>query len=107
MTFKADGEEVANQYAITEWWMDKGGPGPAPHVHEANNELIYVLEGPVSVLVEDTWEALEKGALVVIPAGTTHTFRNDSPHRVGILNIFLDGAYEAMMPHIIKAFADK
>ena len=105
--FKADGEEVANQYAITEWWMEAGGPGPAPHIHENNNELIYVLHGPVSVLVNETWEKLETGGLVVIPAGTMHTFRNDSNQRVGILNIFLSGAYEAMMPQIMKMYADK
>ena len=107
VTFKADGEEVANQYAITEWWMDEGGPGPAPHVHETNNELIYVIQGPVTVLVGETWEKMETGGLVIIPAGTMHTFRNDSAGRVGILNVFLSGAYEAMMPQIIKAFAEK
>jgi len=50
---------------------------------------------------------LEKGGLVVIPAGTMHTFRNDANQRVGILNIFLSGAYEAMMPQIMKMYADK
>lgn len=107
VTFKADGEEVANEYAITEWWMEKDGPGPAPHVHPANNELIYVLQGPVSVLVEETWEEMETGGLVIIPAGIKHGFRNDSEQRVGVLNIFLSGAYEAMMPQIMKMFADK
>ena len=105
--FKADGDEVANQYAITEWWMEAGGPGPAPHVHDSNNELIYVLQGPVSVLVNEDWQKMETGGLVVIPAGIRHTFQNDSNQRVGVLNIFLDGAYEAMMPHIIKMYADK
>lgn len=105
--FKADGEEVANEYSITEWWMKAGGPGPAPHIHENNNELIYVLQGPVSILLDESWEKLDTGGLVIIPAGTNHTFRNDTDQRVGILNIFLSGAYEAMMPQIIKAYADK
>lgn len=105
--FKADGAEVANKYAITEWWMKAGGPGPAPHVHDNNNELIYILEGPVAVLIDETWQTMEKGGLVVIPAGTKHTFRNDSNQRVGILNIFMDATYEAMMPQIIKMYADK
>ncbi|MEO1655253.1 MAG: cupin domain-containing protein, partial [Bacteroidota bacterium] len=98
--FKADGAEVANQYAITEWWMEQGAPGPAPHVHENNNELIYVLAGPVAILIEDEWKELDKGGLAVIPAGTTHTFANKSDQRVGILNIVVDSAYEAMMPQI-------
>lgn len=107
VTFKADGAEVDNQYAITEWWMNEGGPGPDPHVHPANNELIYVLQGPVSVLVEETWEDIQTGGLVIIPAGTKHGFRNDSKQRVGVLNVLLSGAYEAMMPQIMKAFAER
>lgn len=105
--FKADGAEVANQYAITEWWMEKDGPGPDPHVHENNNELIYVIQGPVAVLIGENWERIETGGLVVIPAGTTHTFANQSDQRVGILNIFLDSTYEAMMPHIIKLYENR
>lgn len=107
VTFKADGEEVANQYGITEWWMEEGGPSPAPHVHDSNDELMYVLEGPVSVLVGNTWQTIEKGGLVVIPAGTQHTFKNESNHRVGILNILLGTSYEVMMPDIVKLFAGR
>ena len=105
--FKADGAEVNNKYAITEWWMDKDAPGPDPHVHETNDELIYVLEGPVSILIDETWSSMEKGGMAVIPAGTLHTFRNDSDDRVGVLNIFLSGAYEAFMPQIIAMYAHK
>jgi len=105
--FKADGEEVANQYAITEWWMEKGGPGPHPHLHENNDELAYVLQGPVSILVGEEWTDLEKGGLVVIPAGTTHTFSNNSDQRVGVLSILVDATYEAMMPQITQLFAER
>lgn len=87
--------------------MDEGGPSPAPHVHEANDELMYVLEGPVSILVGETWEKMEKGGFVLIPAGIQHTFRNDSNQRVGILNLLLGTSYEAMMPQIVKFFEGK
>ena len=107
VTFKADGAEVANKYSITEWWMDKDSPGVGPHVHETNDELIYVLEGRASVLVNEDWVQMEKGGLVVIPAGIRHGFRNDSEQRIGVLNIFLSGAYEAMMPQIQAMFAHR
>ena len=105
--FKADGAEVANKYAITEWWMEKDAPGVDAHIHETNDELIYVLEGTASVLVHDEWVKMEKGGLVVIPAGVRHGFRNESDQRVGVLNIFLSGAYEAMMPQIQAMFAHR
>ena len=105
--FKADGDEVANEYAITEWWLEAGGPGPQPHVHENNDELIYVLKGSVSILLGEEWQVLSKGGLCVIPAGTTHTFANQSDERIGILNIVVGSAYEFMMPQITQMFANK
>lgn len=105
--FKADGDEVANRYAVAEWWMDQSAPGVDAHIHEANDELIYVLAGPVAILVKDDWVQIEKSGLVVIPAGTQHGFRNDSDQRVGLLNILLSGAYEAMMPQIQAMFENR
>ena len=107
VTFKADGDEVDSRYSITEWWMDSHAPGPDAHVHETSDELIYVLAGPVSILIGDAWTQMEKGSLAVIPAGTRHGFRNDSEQRVGVLNIFLSAAYEAMMPQIQALFANR
>ena len=107
VTFKADGDEVANKYSITEWWMEPGAPAVDAHIHETNDELIYVLEGTASVLNGDEWIALEKGGVAIIPAGVTHGFRNDSDKRAGILNIFLNGAYEVMMPQIQAMFANR
>lgn len=107
VTFKADGEEVANKYSITEWWMEKGAPAVDAHIHETNDELIYVLEGTASVLNGENWVQLKKGGMAIIPAGVVHGFRNDSDQRAGILNIFLNGAYEAMMPQIQMMFAQR
>lgn len=105
--FRADGDEVANNYAITEWWMEPNAPSLDAHIHETNDELIYVIEGTASVLIGDEWIPMEKGGMVVIPAGVTYAFRNASDARMGILNIFLSGAYEAMMPQIQAMFAHR
>ena len=105
--FQADGDEVENRYAITEWWMEPGAPELTPHVHEANDELIYVLDGTATILIGEKSITLERGGLVVIPSGTVHAFQNDSEQRMGILNIFLNGAYEAMMPQITAMFAGR
>jgi hypothetical protein len=41
-----------------------------------------------------------------IPAGVTHDFRNRSAARAGVLNVFLPGGFEVMMPAIIDYFAE-
>lgn len=103
--FKTDGSENGNGHTTTEWWMEPAAPAVDAHVHEINDELIFVLEGTASILLGEDWKPYKKGSFVAIPAGTQHGFRNDSGQRMGLLNIFLSGAYEAMMPQIQAMFA--
>lgn len=51
--FKADGEETANHYSVSEWWLQPGSDGPGAHSHEANDEIFFVIEGTPSLLVDD------------------------------------------------------
>ncbi len=105
--FKTDGAEVDDGYTVTEWWMEPRAPGLDPHVHDVNDELIFVLDGTASILLGEDWKPYEKGSFVTIPAGTSHGFRNETEQRMGLLNIFLSGAFEAMMPQIQAMFAAK
>jgi hypothetical protein len=40
--FKADGEETADRYCVSEWWLEAGDAGPGPDSHEENVEIFYV-----------------------------------------------------------------
>lgn len=99
--FKADGPETDDRYCVSEWWLEAGQPGPGPHSHEANVELFYVVEGEMSFLVGDQWIEAALGAFLRIPAGTTHDFENRSTARAGVLNVFIPGGFETMMPRIV------
>lgn len=103
--FKADGAETGDRYAVSEWWMEPGAQSPGAHSHEANEELFYVIEGTMEILVGKTWHALARGAFIRIPAGIVHDFRNRGDVRAGVLNIFLPGGFEPMMPMIADWFA--
>lgn len=103
--FKADGEETANRYCISEWWLDPKTSGPGAHSHDANDEIFLVLSGTASILVGMEWVDAEAGTVVVIPAGTTHDFRNSTDAEIGIFNIFLPGGFEASMPAILQWYA--
>lgn len=45
--FKADGEETAGGYSISEWWLDPYTRGPDAHQHP-EDDVFYVLEGTMS-----------------------------------------------------------
>ena len=43
--FKADEAETQERYSVAEWWLRPGAAGPGAHLHEANDEIFYVLAG--------------------------------------------------------------
>jgi mannose-6-phosphate isomerase-like protein (cupin superfamily) len=102
--FKADGAETGDRYCVSEWWLEAGRCGPGPHSHEANEELFYVLEGTMSFLVGAEWVEAPRGSFLRIPAGTTHDFENRGDARAGVLNVFIPGGFEPLMPRIVAYF---
>ena len=51
--FKADENETDDKYCISEWWLDPNSTRPGAHQHE--DQVFYVLEGTISILIGDKW----------------------------------------------------
>jgi quercetin dioxygenase-like cupin family protein len=98
--FKADGIETDDRYSVSEWWLEAGQPGPGAHSHDANTELFYVLEGTMTFLVGAEWMEASRGSFLRIPERTIHDFENRSDARAGVLNVFIPGGFEPMMPRL-------
>jgi mannose-6-phosphate isomerase-like protein (cupin superfamily) len=105
--FLADGEETADSYSISEWWLDAHQAGPGAHKHDANDDIFYVLEGTVTFLLGEKKIAASKGAFIRVPAGVLHDFCNESESRAGFLNIYIPGGFEQEMPAIVEWFRQK
>ena len=102
--FKADGDETGAAYSISEWWLEPHTQGPGAHSHD-EDDVFFVLEGTMSILVGDEWIDAPAGSFVLVPGGTTHDFENRSDARAGILN-FTPGEFESEMPGIADWFAN-
>lgn len=102
--FKADGDETGDRYSISEWWLEPHTTGPGAHLHEANDEIFYVIEGQPSLRIGEEWVTASRGAFFRIPAGITHDFENRSDRRAGLLNVFIPGGFEQNMPAIVEWF---
>lgn len=100
--FKADEGETANAYSISEWWLEPNTTGPGAHSHP-EDDVFFVLEGTMSILVGENWVDAKRGSFVLIPGGTTHDFENRSGQRAGVLN-FSPGPFEPQMPDIVEWF---
>jgi mannose-6-phosphate isomerase-like protein (cupin superfamily) len=71
----ADSDGSRIEFEIT---MKPGAMGPPKHFHPRQQESWMVLEGELSVLVEDDWRTLGQGETLLIPPNTVHTLRNPS-----------------------------
>ena len=103
--FKADCAETASRYSISEWWLEPHTKGPGAHSH-AEDDIFYVLEGTMSVLVGEKWTHAAKGSFVLVPGGVTHDFENREAVRAGVLNLSIPGGFEPYMPSIAQWFTE-
>ena len=103
--FKADGDETKGLYSISEWWLEPNTQGPGAHSHE-EDDIFYVIDGTMSILVGDRWIDAPKGSFILAPGGMTHDFENRSTSRAGVLNLSIPGEFEKHMPGIAEWFAE-
>jgi quercetin dioxygenase-like cupin family protein len=103
--FKADGAETSQAYSISEWWLEPHTQGPGPHSHP-EDDVFYVIEGTMSILVGERWIDAPRGSFVLAPGGVTHDFQNRSDSRAGILNVSVPGDFEPEMAGIVRWFEE-
>ena len=103
--FKADGDETAQRYSISEWWLEPDTAGPGAHSHE-KDDVFYVLEGVMTFLLGNEWTDAPKGSLVIAPGGVTHDFENRGAVRAGALSFSFPGGFESDMPAIVEWFRE-
>lgn len=101
--FKADGDEAAGSYSISEWWLEPHSTGPGPHNHD-EDDVFFVLEGTMSFLIDKEWVDAPTGSFVLAPGGTAHDFENRGSVRAGVLNFSVPGNFEQHMPQIVSWF---
>jgi mannose-6-phosphate isomerase-like protein (cupin superfamily) len=105
--FKADENETANGYSISEWWLEPHSEGPGAHSHDDNDEVFYGIAGVTSVLVGEQWVEVAQGSFLRIPAKTVHDFANRTDAPCAVLNFFIPGGFERNMPAIVQWFEEQ
>jgi quercetin dioxygenase-like cupin family protein len=102
--FKADTDESANRYSVSEWWLEPQTRGPGVHQH-SEDHVYYVLAGTLSVFLDGEWSQLAQGSYVLIPGGTPHNFENRGTARAGFISFNSPGGFETRMPDIASCLA--
>ncbi len=99
---------ASDDFVIAEWRDPGSPPGPprfiAPlHLHHADDEAWYVLEGTLCVRSGDEIVEVPAGAAVLVPKGTPNTYWNPSPEPCRYLLIMTPRIYRLIQAiHAIK-----
>jgi mannose-6-phosphate isomerase-like protein (cupin superfamily) len=104
--FKADTEETAHRYSVSEWWLEPRTRGPHIHAHPEDH-VFYVIAGTLSLFLSNDWVHAAPGTYVVIPGETPHTFENQGSVPAGFISFNSPGGFEARMADIAPALASE
>ncbi len=90
VTFKAVSEETGGEYSLYELTVPPQ-LGALPHIHHAENEAFYVLDGEVEFLKGERTVRAGVGEFVFIPKGVVHGFKNVGQEPARCLGIVTPG----------------
>ena len=92
ITLKLFGEDNDLAYSLLEVELD--GVGPPQHIHNGEDEVLYVLEGEIKVLLGRRTIIAKAGTSVCIPRGTVHAFCRIDKKPAKVLAIFSPAGFE-------------
>jgi mannose-6-phosphate isomerase-like protein (cupin superfamily) len=87
MLFKALAEQDDGDLSLMERTLPADGRRPPPHRHMNCSEAYFVLDGLVSVVIEDEDLTLGPEAFVLVPRGMAHTIGNSGDVEARLLVI--------------------
>jgi quercetin dioxygenase-like cupin family protein len=99
ITYKATKEDTGGAYSLLE--VTVIGDGPPQHIHKAEEEAFYVLEGEVNIQIGDQTIRGMAGSFVLIPRGTVHTFGNAGSTPAKLLVILSPAGFEQYFIEIV------
>lgn len=103
-TVKATGEQTQGRFALLE--QVAAGTPPPMHIHEADDEAFYVLDGSVDLYVGDDVLRAEAGAFCLIPAGTAHSFVSTSAESARLLLVVSPAGFEQFFAEVEQRFPE-
>jgi quercetin dioxygenase-like cupin family protein len=102
--FKVQADQTSGAFSIVEF-VGKPGMFVPPHFHERTDEVSYILEGELGVMVaEEEFQALP-GSFVVRPRGVPHALWNIGDRPVRGLDIYSPAGFEAWFDELARLFS--
>lgn len=99
--------QTGGQFSCVENVISPMQMGPAPHIHEQLDELMYVTEGTVSWMVGEDHYQVAAGDWIFRPHGIIHTFWNATGRLARAVDMFFHQNLEDYLETLFhEIFAD-
>ena len=82
---------ASDELVVTETRYAAGERGPDLHVHHLHADCFYVLEGLLTLALDDGERKLGPEAFALVPPDVVHTFRSDGPGELRFFNFHAPG----------------
>ncbi len=105
MTLKATGEQTGGAFGLIEQVLPPGF-APPPHVHHAEDEAFYILEGELTFRCGDRTLPAPRGTLVFLPRGVAHTFQVSDAGPARLLQLNTPAGLEQFFVELGEPVAD-
>ena len=91
---KAGAADTGGAMTAMEGVLAPWASGPPLHVHNREDECMYVVEGQLLVQIGEELHTLGAGSFAWLPRGTPHTFANAGPSPVRMFGVIVPGGIE-------------
>lgn len=89
-TMDVKGEPSQLGFLLAEFALPPGYAEPV-HIHLEDDEILYLVEGELTLLLPDGERSLHAGSSIGFPKRVRHGMRNDTAHDVRLLSIARPG----------------
>lgn len=101
---KLSKHQTSGNFGCDEATLKPGFLGAPPHLHKNFDEICYVLEGLVTIMVEETLFQVNAGDWHLRPRNKMHTFWNASESIARFIDIYIPGGHEDYLADLAKLF---
>ena len=78
--------------------------GVATHVHQYEDELVYIIDGEIEVMLGEQKMNAGAGIMALLPRGIPHSFRNVGNRPSRILDVILPGKFDNYFVELGKLY---
>ena len=105
VTFLVESQRTGNAWSLLAYDAPPGFVAAAPHTHARTTETFFVLEGTLTVRLEQAEVEVDAFGCVVVPPRTRHTFRNAGHETVRFLALASPGGHDDFLRELLALIA--